>query len=195
MKTIFDTRPDTAYDDDLVRRYHFPNRYLSDAWKYVGDWIVYREPRRLMDKHELADWTLAFTEFGRRLGDCNSRDRVTRIGRAYALEDGDERIRDTMLHGSSAPRRAMDRYGRPLRGVSARRWRPGTTKPERVEMGLRSIQATVFRSRGAGFRAGRHGSMIARADVVPPLRPSAASRCRGLLGLRFVARPAARGAS
>lgn len=46
MKAIFDTRPDTAYDDDLVHRYHFPNRYLSDAGKCVGDWIVYREPRR-----------------------------------------------------------------------------------------------------------------------------------------------------
>ena len=72
MKAIsFDTRHDTAYDDDLVRRYHFPNRYLSDTRKYVGDWIVYREPQRLMDKHELADWTLAFTESGRRLSDCN----------------------------------------------------------------------------------------------------------------------------
>ena len=46
MKAIFDTRPDTAYDDDLVHRYHFPNRYLSDAGKCVGDWIVYRESRR-----------------------------------------------------------------------------------------------------------------------------------------------------
>ena len=54
--------------------------------------------RRLMDEHGLADWTLAFLESGRRLGDCNFRERVIRIGRAHALEDGEERIRDTVLH-------------------------------------------------------------------------------------------------
>jgi len=46
MKAVFDTRSDTAYDDDIVRRYHFPNNYLGEARKSVGDWIVYREPRR-----------------------------------------------------------------------------------------------------------------------------------------------------
>ena len=54
--------------------------------------------RRLMDEHGLTDWTLAFVEAGRRFGDCNFRDRVIRIGRAHALEDGEERIRDTVLH-------------------------------------------------------------------------------------------------
>ena len=24
LKTVFDTRPDTGYDDDIIRRYHFP---------------------------------------------------------------------------------------------------------------------------------------------------------------------------
>lgn len=46
MKAVFDTRSDTSYDDDIIRRYHFPNRYLPVAQKAVGDWIVYREPRR-----------------------------------------------------------------------------------------------------------------------------------------------------
>ena len=46
MKAVFDTRSDTAYDDDIVRRYHFPNTYIGEARKSVGDWIVYREPRR-----------------------------------------------------------------------------------------------------------------------------------------------------
>ena len=46
MKAVFDTRPETSYDDDIVRRYHFPNRYLTEARKSVGDWIVYREPQR-----------------------------------------------------------------------------------------------------------------------------------------------------
>ena len=56
-----------------------------------------------MDRHELADWTLAFTESGRRLGDCNFRDRVIPIGRTHALEDSDERIRDTVLHEIVGP--------------------------------------------------------------------------------------------
>ena len=46
MKAIFDTRAASGYDDDIPRRYHFPNRYLSQAMQTVGDWIIYREPRR-----------------------------------------------------------------------------------------------------------------------------------------------------
>ena len=46
MKSIFDTRPGAGYDDDIIRRYHFPNQYLAEALQTVGDWIVYREPRR-----------------------------------------------------------------------------------------------------------------------------------------------------
>ena len=29
MKDVFDTRPDTGYNDDIIRRYHFPNLYTS----------------------------------------------------------------------------------------------------------------------------------------------------------------------
>ena len=46
MKGVFDTRPFTEYDDDISRRYHFPNRYLTEAQRTENDWIVYREPRR-----------------------------------------------------------------------------------------------------------------------------------------------------
>ena len=46
MKGIFTTRPDTHYDDNVVHRYHFPNRYLGEARKCVGDWIVYYESKR-----------------------------------------------------------------------------------------------------------------------------------------------------
>lgn len=46
MKGVFDTRPLTKYDDDISRRYHFPNRYLAEAERTEKDWIVYREPRR-----------------------------------------------------------------------------------------------------------------------------------------------------
>src|SRR5437899_2765347 len=46
MKGIFDTRPDSGYDDEIQSRYHFPDRYLAEAQKTVGDWIVYRATRR-----------------------------------------------------------------------------------------------------------------------------------------------------
>lgn len=46
MKGVFDTRPGTVYDDEIQSRYHFPDRYLEEAQKAVGDWIVYRAPRR-----------------------------------------------------------------------------------------------------------------------------------------------------
>ena len=54
--------------------------------------------RRLMEEHGLEDWTLAFVEARRRLGDCRYRDRVIRISRAHALEGSEEQIRDTVLH-------------------------------------------------------------------------------------------------
>jgi putative restriction endonuclease len=45
-KGIFDTRSGSGYDDEIVERYQFPKQYLPIAQQFVGDWIVYREPRR-----------------------------------------------------------------------------------------------------------------------------------------------------
>lgn len=45
MKAVFDTKPDSAYDDDIAHRYHFPPRYLEIASRCVGDWVVFRLPR------------------------------------------------------------------------------------------------------------------------------------------------------
>jgi putative restriction endonuclease len=46
MKAVFDARPGSGYDDDIQTRYHFPDRYLDEAQKALGDWIVYRASRR-----------------------------------------------------------------------------------------------------------------------------------------------------
>ena len=48
MKAVFDTKPNSGYDDEIVRRYHFPTQsnYVTAADAAVGDWIVYREPQR-----------------------------------------------------------------------------------------------------------------------------------------------------
>lgn len=48
MKAVFDTKPNSGYDDEIVRRYHIPTQsnYLAAAEAAVGDWIVYREPQR-----------------------------------------------------------------------------------------------------------------------------------------------------
>lgn len=48
MKAVFDTKPNSGYDDEIVGRYHFPTQsnYLAAARAAVGDWIVYREPQR-----------------------------------------------------------------------------------------------------------------------------------------------------
>jgi putative restriction endonuclease len=46
MKAVFDSKPGSGYDDDIQTRYHFPDRYLVEAQKALGDWIVYRAPRR-----------------------------------------------------------------------------------------------------------------------------------------------------
>jgi putative restriction endonuclease len=46
MKAVFDSKPGSGYDDEIQTRYHFPDRYLDEARKAIGDWIVYRAPRR-----------------------------------------------------------------------------------------------------------------------------------------------------
>lgn len=48
MKGVFDTKPNSGYDDEITRRYHFPARsnYMDAARALIGDWIVYREPQR-----------------------------------------------------------------------------------------------------------------------------------------------------
>ena len=48
MKGVFDTKSNSGYDDDIIRRYHFPARrnYLDVAEAVTNDWIVYREPQR-----------------------------------------------------------------------------------------------------------------------------------------------------
>ncbi len=45
MRGIFETRPGSGYNDDSDR-YHVANRSLEKAQRCVGDWIIYREPRR-----------------------------------------------------------------------------------------------------------------------------------------------------
>lgn len=46
MKVVFDTRPESGYDDG-AGRYHFPiKNYLPVATAALGDWVLYREPRR-----------------------------------------------------------------------------------------------------------------------------------------------------
>ena len=48
MKAVFDVKPDSGYDDDITRRYHFPNKsnYIDAARNAIGDWVLYREPQR-----------------------------------------------------------------------------------------------------------------------------------------------------
>ena len=45
MKAVFDVKPESGYKDE-AGRYHFPARYLEAARNTVGDWVLYREPRR-----------------------------------------------------------------------------------------------------------------------------------------------------
>ena len=39
-------RPDSIYDDRPEEQYQFPKQYLGRASQFVGDWIIYYEPRR-----------------------------------------------------------------------------------------------------------------------------------------------------
>ena len=43
---VFLHREDSIYDDQPENQYQFPPQYLSRASQFVGDWIIYYEPRR-----------------------------------------------------------------------------------------------------------------------------------------------------
>lgn len=45
-KGIFLHRADSIYDDRPELQYQFPKQYLGRAAQFVGDWIIYYEPRR-----------------------------------------------------------------------------------------------------------------------------------------------------
>ena len=44
-KGIFAHRPDSRYNDELDKQYHFPKNYKSRVDQLVGDWIAYYLPR------------------------------------------------------------------------------------------------------------------------------------------------------
>ena len=48
MKAVFDIKLDSGYGDEPASRYQFPGKknYLAAAVDAVGDWILYREPKR-----------------------------------------------------------------------------------------------------------------------------------------------------
>jgi len=45
-KVVLTTKVDPTYDDLPEERYHFPQKYLRQVEKAIGDWVVYYEPRR-----------------------------------------------------------------------------------------------------------------------------------------------------
>lgn len=46
---VFIHRSDSIYDDSPAERYQFPSQYLSRVEGCVGDWIVYYEPRKVVE--------------------------------------------------------------------------------------------------------------------------------------------------
>lgn len=46
---VFVHRSDSIYDDSPAERYQFPSQYLRRVEACIGDWIVYYEPRKVVD--------------------------------------------------------------------------------------------------------------------------------------------------
>lgn len=46
---VFVHRSDSIYDDSPAEQYQFPRQYLSRAESCVGDWIIYYEPRKVIE--------------------------------------------------------------------------------------------------------------------------------------------------
>jgi putative restriction endonuclease len=63
MKGVFDTRPESGYDDDIARRYHFPRQYRSVADSLVGSWIIYCEPQRKGGRRAYVQQTRSALEY------------------------------------------------------------------------------------------------------------------------------------
>jgi hypothetical protein len=46
---VFIHRADSIYDDSPAEKYQFPRQYRGRAEAWVGDWIVYHEPRKVAE--------------------------------------------------------------------------------------------------------------------------------------------------
>jgi len=46
---VFIHRSDSIYDDSPAERYQFPTQYLLRVEACIGDWIIYYEPRKVID--------------------------------------------------------------------------------------------------------------------------------------------------
>lgn len=46
---LFIHRTDSIYDDSPAERYQFPSQYLSRAKACIGSWIIYYEPRKVVE--------------------------------------------------------------------------------------------------------------------------------------------------
>lgn len=46
---VFIHRSDSIYDDSPAERYQFPRQYLSRVEACIGSWIIYYEPRKVLD--------------------------------------------------------------------------------------------------------------------------------------------------
>jgi putative restriction endonuclease len=46
---VFIHRSDSIYDDSPAERYQFPSQYLGRVQSCVGDWVIYYEPRKVVD--------------------------------------------------------------------------------------------------------------------------------------------------
>ncbi|RTL55421.1 MAG: restriction endonuclease [Bradyrhizobiaceae bacterium] len=46
---VFIHRSDSIYNDSPAEQYQFPSQYLGRAQTFVGDWIIYYEPRKVPD--------------------------------------------------------------------------------------------------------------------------------------------------
>lgn len=46
---VFIHRSDSIYDDSPAERYQFPSQYLGRVQACVGDWIIYYEPRKVVE--------------------------------------------------------------------------------------------------------------------------------------------------
>ena len=126
---------------------------------------VAAQARELMDEHGLREWTFRFSAARGRLGECREGEKLIRLSRRHAVNDGPEEVKDTILHEiAHALAGAKARHGPVWKAVAVRLGATPKARAEESEearagrqfarAGFRAGMEVSFRTKGGRFRTG-----------------------------------------
>ena len=143
------------------------------------------EARRLMDGHDLEDWTFRFSAAETRLGECRESERIIQLSARHAVNAKPREVTDTILHEvAHAIAGANARHGPAWKAVARRLGaRPRARAEESADARRRAEKAKVKFHRGmaVSFRARRGQRQYGIIEKLNPKR--ARVNCSGTVFL------------